>query len=360
MSFGEIHSPRLQDLLKLTRMPRKLEAILVGCGAMSAEWIRSAQELGIQISALVDLNPELARLRASEFRLEGSLFSNLDEAIGKVPAQMLFDCTVPAAHAEIDQKALVNGLHVLEEKPLATNLADAWGLINLAKKNNVVHAVVQNRRFSPGVRKIRRLLNQGLIGEVTTVNVDFFVPAHFGGFREKMDHILLVDMAIHPFDVVRYLTGANAESVFCEEWNPQGSWWQHGASAHAIFQMNGEIRFTFRGSWCSEGLRTSWDSAWRIIGSKGTIMWDGLEEIRGEYVKEPNGMMFYETQPFVPVEEPDPKETRGHLSVMTQFVRDVTEGVPAETRSADNIHSLAMVLGAIESAKKGQRVTVGV
>ena len=89
-------------------------------------------------------------------------------------------------------------------------------------------------------------------------------------------------------------------------------------------------------------------------------MWDGLEEIRGEYVKEPNGMMFYETQPFVPLEEPDPKETRGHLSVMTQFVRDVTEGVPAETRSADNIHSLAMVLGAIESAKKGQRVTVGV
>src|SRR4249920_1053183 len=103
-------------------MRREFAAIMVGCGAMSAEWIRSAQELGIQISALVDLNPELARMRAAEFRLEGSLFSNLDEAIGKVRAQMLFDGTVPAAHAEIDQKGLVNGLHVLEEKPLATNL----------------------------------------------------------------------------------------------------------------------------------------------------------------------------------------------------------------------------------------------
>ena len=338
-------------------MRRKLEAILVGCGAMSAEWIRSAKELGIQISALVDLNPELARLRAAEFHLNGPIFSNLDEAIDKVRAQMLFDCTVPLVHAEIDQKALSNGLHVLEEKPLATTLNEAQQLVGLAKKNNLVHVVIQNRRFDPGLRKIRRILRQGLIGEITTVNVDFFVPAHFGGFREKMDHVLLIDMAIHPFDAVRCLTGANAESVYCEEWNPKGSWWQHGASAHAIFQMNGGIRFTFRGSWCSEGLRTSWNSAWRIIGTKGTILWDGLEEIRGEYATKPNGL-FYETESFVPTEEPDSRETRGHLSVMAQFLRNVTEGVPAETHSADNIHSLAMVLGAIESANRGQRVPV--
>jgi predicted dehydrogenase len=340
-------------------MPRKLEAIMVGCGAMSAEWIRSAKELGIKISALVDLNLDFARARAAEFQLDGPLFTNLDEAIETVRAQLLFDCTIPAAHAEIDRKALVSGLHVLEEKPLATNLNDARCLVDLAKENNLVHVVIQNRRFSPGLRKIRRILSQGVIGEITTVNVDFFVPAHFGGFREKMDHVLLVDMAIHPFDAVRCLTGANAESVYCEEWNPQGSWWQHGASAHAIFRMNGGIRFTFRGSWCSEGLRTAWDSSWRIIGTKGTVIWDGLEDIRGEYVKTPNGM-FYETQPFVPREEPDPEETRGHHSVMAQFLREVTEGVPAETRSSDNIHSLAMVLGAIESANRGQRVPIAV
>jgi predicted dehydrogenase len=340
-------------------MPRKLEAILVGCGAMSAEWIRSAKELGVEIAALVDLNLELARRRAAEFHLAAPLFDNVDQAIEAGRAQMLFDCTIPAAHTEIDLQALANGLHVLEEKPLATNLNDAHRLVDAAKKNNLVHVVVQNRRFNPGLRKIRHLLSEGLIGEITTVNVDFFVPAHFGGFREKIDHILLIDMAIHPFDAVRCLTGANAKSVYCEEWNPKGSWWQHGASAHAIFQMDGEIRFTFRGSWCSEGLRTPWDAAWRIIGTKGTILWDGLEDIRGEYATKPNGL-FYENEPFAPTEEPDPRETRGHLSVMTQFLREITEGLPAETRSADNIHSLAMVLGAIESANKGQRVPIAV
>jgi predicted dehydrogenase len=340
-------------------MPSNLSAIMVGCGAMSAEWIRSAKEIGIEISAMVDLNVELARTRASEFQLEAGLFDNLDDAIRKVRADMLFDCTIPAAHVEVDSKALMNGLHVLEEKPLAMSLIDAHRLIDLADKKNLVHAVIQNRRFHPGVRKIRHLLDQGVIGDITTVNIDFFVPPHFGGFREKMDHILLTDMAIHPFDTARYLIGANAESVYCDEWNPKGSWWQHGASAHAIFQMNGGIRCTYRGSWCSEGLRTPWDSVWRIIGTKGTICWDGLDDIRGEYVEKPEGF-FYECKGFVPTEAPDPSETRGHFSVMSQFVRNITEGIPAETRSADNIQSLAMVLGAIESAEAGQRVPIAV
>jgi predicted dehydrogenase len=332
---------------------------MVGCGAMSGEWLRSAQEIGIEISALVDLNLESARARASEFQLEAGLFDNLDEAIRKVRADLLFDCTIPAAHAEVDTKGLMNGLHVLVEKPLAMNLIDAHRLIDLAAKNHLVHAVIQNRRFHPAVRKIRRLLDQGFIGEITTANIDFFVPAHFGGFREKMDHILLTDMAIHPFDTARYLIGADAESVYCDEWNPKGSWWQHGASAHAIFQMTGGIRCTFRGSWCSEGMRTPWDSVWRIVGTKGTICWDGLEDIRGEYVAKPEGF-FYECQSFVPTEEPDPIETRGHFSVMSQFLRNITEGIPAETRSADNIHSLAMVLGAVQSANAGQRVPIAV
>ena len=338
---------------------------MVGCGAMSAEWLRSAEELGVEIAALVDLNIDMARSRATEFHIDSPVYDCLDEAIRTAGAELLFDCTIPAAHAEVDETALSNGLHVLVEKPLATTLEAARRVIDLAAKNDLVHAVIQNRRFNPGIRKIRHLIEQGLIGELTTVNIDFFVPAHFGGFREKMDHVLLTDMAIHPFDSVRYVTGANAESVYCDEWNPKGSWWQHGASAHAIFKMNGGIRCTFRGSWCSEGLRTSWDSAWRIIGTEGTICWDGLEDVRGERVKKSKDRpmkhgLFYETEAFTATEEPDPLVTRGHLSVMRQFLRNVSEGIPAETRSTDNIQSLAMVLRAIESGKSGQKLPIAV
>src|SRR5215469_16988374 len=289
-------------------MAKHLQAIMVGCGSMSSEWIRCAKESGVQITSLVDVNPESARKQAAAFQLEALIFDNLSEAIERSPAQLLFDCTIPAAHVDVDLKGLSHGLHVLEEKPLAPNLASANRLIELAQKNGLAHVVIQNRRFNPGIRKIRRLLDLGFIGELTGVNIDFFVPAHFGGFREKMDHILLTDMAIHHFDAVRFITRANAKTVYCDEWNPKGSWWQHGASANAIFQMDKEIRFSFRGSWCAEGLRTSWDGVWRITGTKGTIIWNGLEDIHGEYVKVPAGF-FYEQQPVGAVEEPDSAET---------------------------------------------------
>ena len=115
---------------------------MVGCGAMSAEWLRGAKELGVEIAALVDLNIEAARLRAAEFQLEAPLFDNVDAAIRASRAQMLFDCTIPAAHVAVDEKALMNGMHVLVEKPLATTLEDAARVVELAPPDPVRAALV--------------------------------------------------------------------------------------------------------------------------------------------------------------------------------------------------------------------------
>ncbi len=60
-----------------------------------------------------------------------------------------------------------------------------------------IHAVVQNRRYIPGVRRIRRMIETGALGELTALHADFFIGAHFGGFRDAMQNVLLLDMAIH-------------------------------------------------------------------------------------------------------------------------------------------------------------------
>jgi predicted dehydrogenase len=332
-------------------------ALMVGCGKMSEEWLRNSKELGVQIVGLVDINSEAAAAKARELEIDAPVFTDLDQALSKAGANMLFDCTIPAAHVEVGLKGLQAGLHVLQEKPMATTLEDGRRLLKAAQKSGRVHAIMQNRRFHHGMRKIRQLIAEGYIGDLTTINVDFFIGAHFGGFREKMDHILLTDQAIHHFDQIRFLSGANATRVYCDEWNPIGSWYQHGASAHAIFHLGEGIRATFRGSWCSEGLRTSWEAEFRLIGTRGTILYDGYENIRGEQVSKAEGFL-YEQKPFGPLGEPESSETRGHYSVIRQFLRDVEGHGQAETRSTDNIHSLAMVFGAIESADRGQPVAI--
>lgn len=334
-----------------------MKAILVGCGAMSAEWIRCAAGLKIELSALVDVNPAAAKQRAAEFGLAAPIFNDFHEAIRSVPADALFDCTIPAAHKEVSSTALRAGLHVLEEKPLALTLQDALELVRTAEETGRLHVVQQNRRFSRGVRLLRQMILEDVIGEVTTVHVDFLIGSHFGGFREQMPHVLLADMAIHPFDAARCIIGTNAESVFCEEWNPSNSWYQHGASVVAIFRMSTGVRFTYRASWCADGFRSSWDASWRIIGTKGTLIWDGYDDVRAERIKVAGGFLS-ETEMVLPTREPAPELTRGHYSVMAQFLNAVNGGPLPETRSADNIHSLAMVIAAVRSAERGERVPV--
>ena len=340
-----------------------MNAILVGCGSMSPYWFRAAAELGVQLKALVDIEEKNARIRAQEFNLDVPIFTDLKQAIHEAPADALFDCTIPAAHKEVSSTALAAGLHVLEEKPLALTYQDAAELVALAKTAGKHHVVLQNRRFNRGIRQLREMLVQGVIGEVTTIQADLFVAPHFGGFREAMPHVFLADMAIHAFDAARFITGLNAQAVVCEEWNPKNSWYTSGPSVVAIFRMAADVRFSFRGSWCADGFRTSWDAVWRVIGTQGTLTWDGENDVKAERLPadhltaQPN-VFLKEMETVLPSAEPDSILTRGHISVMNQFLSAVDGGPAAETRSSDNINSLAMVLGAIESAEQGTWVEV--
>src|SRR5260221_5979115 len=191
---------------------------MVGCGSMSPQWLRPAAELGLQIEALVDLDEKNARLRAHEFNLDVPIFSDVRTAVDKVRADALFDCTIPAAHKEVSSAAMEAGLHVLEEKPLALTYQDAADLVGLSRSTGRLHVVLQNRRFNRGIRSLREMVIQGVIGEITTIHVDFFVAPHFGGFREVMPHWLLAEIAIPAFGVARFVHWLNPQTVFCGEW----------------------------------------------------------------------------------------------------------------------------------------------
>jgi predicted dehydrogenase len=256
---------------------------------------------------------------------------------------------IPAARFGVVEAALAGGAHVLSEKPMASSLDEAKALVRLAEAAGRIHAVVQNRRYVSGVRRIQRTIQSGAIGELTALHADFFIGAHFGGFRDEMRDVLLLDMAIHTFDAARFMSGKDPEAVYCFENNPRGSRYAHGAAANAIFELSDGVVFNYRGSWAAEGANTSWESAWRIIGTRGTILWDGAERFEAHVVDGNEGFM----RPLVPTEvlaPADESQTLGHESVLREFVAAIAGGRRPETVGSDNIKSLAMVFGAIESA----------
>jgi predicted dehydrogenase len=330
---------------------------------MARGWVKALREQPVlagrvELVGLVDVNLHAAETLRKDFEL-GDIAIGTDVAgvLAETKPDLLFDVVIPGARQEVVTTGLRHGCHVLSEKPMATSMQDAQALVRLAAEVGRIHAVTQNRRYNPGVRRIRRLVESGALGSLTGVHADFFIGAHFGGFREQMQNVLLVDMAIHTFDAARFMSGKVPLAVYCHETNPAGSWNAHGAAANAIFELSDGVTFTYRGSWVAEGAQTNWDSAWRIIGTKGTLLWDGAEQFEACVLAGSEGFF----RPLKHIEVPPPHDigqTLGHASVIAEFLTALEANRAPETVGGDNIKSLAMVFAAVESAQTRTRVDI--
>ncbi len=341
----------------------RFRVAVVGCGGMGRTWVRLACEHPwIEPVALVDVRREAAEAMAQRFDLPSALVhDSLGEALERARPDVVFDVTVPAAHAEVTIAALEAGCHVLGEKPMAETIEQARRMVKAARRADRVYAVAQTRRPNPHAYRLIELLRRGAIGPVEEVHADFFLGPHFGGFRDQMDDVLLLDMAIHTFDQARQITAANPVAVYCHAFNPPRSWYRGNASAEAIFEMRNadgrEIVFTYRGSWCAEGLNTDWNAAWRVIGEQGSATWDGAENVRAQAVKPDGEQRFMRDLVDLPIPDVSLEHT-GHAGIIHDFIDSLRHGRPPMCPCDDNIRSLAMVHAAVDSARKRQRVEV--
>ncbi len=336
----------------------KIRTVLVGCGSMSGAWLEAALALPeVEIVGLVDVVEEAAQRKATHYQLAQAVIgTDLQTVLRQTTPDAVFNCTIPEAHYAVTMQALAHGCHVLSEKPLADSMEQAREMVIAAHKANRIFAVIQNRRYEAPIRRMTHFLASGTLGSLTTINSDFYIGAHFGGFRDSMRHVLLLDMAIHSFDAARLLIGADAVSVYCHEWNPPGSWYDRDASAIAIFEMSNGCVYMYRGSWCAEGLATSWECDWRFIGQKGSAVWDGGENTQIQVVKETGS--FISTYSDVLIPSYEASNVGGHAGIIQEFFSCIQNGTQPETQAIDNIKSLAMVFGAIESAESGQKIRI--
>lgn len=335
---------------------KKFRVIIAGCGGRANAWAKYVQERDdVEITALVDIKKENAEKYIETYKLNCGVYTDMKEAIKGSNANVVFDVTIPESHINIVVPALEAGLDVLGEKPMANSMEECEKMVSVSKKTGRTYAVMQNRRYLKNIRAFREIVSTGKIGEIGYIGADFFLGPHFGGFREIMDSPLLLDMAIHTFDQARFIAGGDPVSVYCHEFNPPGSWYKGNANAICIFEFSNGSVFCYRGSWCTEGVNTSWESEWRITGSKGTAIWDGV------------GMPYYEQvipsekQEFISKTErkqatPEWNGKEGHSGCLDEMFCAISEGCKAETDCEDNIKSMAMVFGAIESAKKGIKI----
>lgn len=332
-----------------------LRAVLVGAGPMGRAWARALLDFDrTDLAGWCDLRTDLVKEGLDALGRNGiAVGDDLSCLLADVKPDFVVDATSPESHFQVVTTSLDRSIPVLGEKPMAHSIEAARQMVAASRKHGALYMVSQSRRYNPMMVAYRDLIAQ--IGQLGILNVDFQLGPHFGGFRDAMPSPLLLDMAIHTFDQARFLTGADPQTVYCEEFNPAWSWYAGAAAANALFTLSGGIRLAYRGSWCAEGMTTSWDGQWRAVGSDGTALWDGDKPPVAELVTSREGFTAQVRRVEAPVRDHMPSGIAGSLR---EFVQALAEGGSPQGECQDNIKSLAMVFGAIESAQTGSRVDV--
>lgn len=336
-----------------------MKVVQVGIGGMGNTWLKAVQRSPqVEFAGFVEVNDEIARAQAQAYQLEHSrIFKSLPAALASVDADAVINVTPPEFHRDICVSAMEAGLPVLTEKPLAGTLEDARAIVAVAEATGLLCSVAQNYRYRPVTQTIKTILDSGELGALGAVRAEFFRGPHFGGFREAMPHPLIVDMAIHHFDMMRLFLGSDAAAISARSWNPSWSWFAGDASAAAQIEFVNGVQASYIGSWCSQAIETSWNADWRFDCERGALL---VEDDR-VYVQ--RLLRVNEGGRGLANAHDERRETsligmerEGQDFLLQEFYEAVTNGASVDTTAQDNIHTMEFVFGVAEACDSGLTV----
>jgi predicted dehydrogenase len=277
--------------------------ILTGLGGRGLWWLAHArQHPGCTLVACVEPHAPNRERAVTQYGVDPSqIYASIDDALNSVDADFVIDVTPPAVHHVIADKAFAAGLHVIGEKPLSDDFALAKRSAALGATAGRKHMVAQNYRFGAQPRHTRKLIAEGVSVQAITWN--------------------------HPWG------------------------WHAGDAAHAIvFHYANGLVGTHISVGCTVGAQSGYNGEWRIDGPGGTLSWDNANRMWHHHLHRVTERMHRELFP--------PPVPPSEQTMLTEFFAAIDEDREPECSARDNLKSLAMVFGAIESAKTGQRVAI--
>jgi predicted dehydrogenase len=161
------------------RMANSVRMGVIGCGKIArvAHLPRLAANPNCVITAVAD--PDEKYLVAAQRKHRAPhAFRDPADLLGSGLVDAVVVCSPNWAHAAQVVEAAEHGLHVLCEKPLATNLADCERMVDACAKAGVTLQVALQKRFHPAFQRAREMIEAGELGEVFQISVDWnhYIP----------------------------------------------------------------------------------------------------------------------------------------------------------------------------------------
>jgi predicted dehydrogenase len=292
---------RYAHLIDAQAPAKKTGYAVIGLGRIAGHFMPgSRMTTNSQITGLVSGHRDKAERIAAEYGIaKESIYSyeNFDE-ISKNPAIDAVYVALPnSMHAEYTIRAAKAGKHVLCEKPMATNVAEAEAMIAACKAANVKLMIAYRCHYEPTNLKAVKLIRDGALGQVQSIQSAFgfnIAPGEWRINRKLAGGGPLFDVGIYSLNACRYLTGEEPELI-----SAYASVMDHDGRFNEVEE---NVSWTMRFpsgivASCSTTYGAQMDGFFRVYGSKGWIEaspafnYDGMRlkgDFSGTKIDEPN------------------------------------------------------------------------
>ena len=259
-------------------------------GAIGAGFIMRDVQLvayrnaGFPVAGIASRNPERAREVARERGIKA--YQSIDELIAD-PAIAIFDIAVPPPdQIEMARRIVLSGARprgILAQKPLGMNLEEAREIVSLCSDAGIVLAVNQNMRFDQSIRAVRKLLDNGVLGDPVLATIEMRAVPHRKPWAGQQGRLTLLIMSIHHLDCFRYLFGDPASVYVSARTDPRTKFpHEDGICLYILEYANGFRASAWDDVWTGPGVAGASPNTyikWRVEGTagvaEGAIGWPG-------------------------------------------------------------------------------------
>ncbi len=329
-----------------------IQVAVVGCGLIGKRRSHCAQAHSQStLSLVVDINTDAAAEVAQQYDCEFA--ADWRQAVNRPDMDVVVVATHNGLLAEIAVAALQSGKHVLIEKPMGRNLAEALKLAEAAQTAGKLLKIGFNHRYHPAIAKAHALYQSGMIGEIINLRARYGHggrPGYEKEWRGNPDLAgggELTDQGVHIADLIHWFAGLPQEAfAFLQT----AVWPLHPLedNGFGLFRFDNAAVASFHTSW------TQWKNlfSFEVYGRQGSLTIEGLGKSYGVErltlaIRKPEGgvpdleeLLFDQPDPSWDLEWQD-------------FMAAVTTGSPYLGTPADGVAAMRMLDALYRSARAG-------
>ena len=316
-------------------------------------WVRAALNLPmVELVAAAEWNPRQAEAARRALPDGVMLVDDPGDLLARDDVDAVTICSANAYHREHVEAALRAGKHVLLEKPITANLADATALVELAAATGLNVTPAYPCRFDPRAMDAKRRIEAGEPGDILAMHATnhlqktpegwFVDPARSGG-GAIMDHI------VHGMDLMRWLGGREVAEIYAEAATLARPGLAVEDVAMLLATFEGGVVGSCDPSWNRPLKSANWgDVSMRILGTEGALEFD----LTGQYLTRT-----LDTGVAAGVKKVQFGDSMNELLVK-DFAEAILAGRPPGVREADGWYGVACIEAAYESARTHRAVPV--